>query len=275
MANDTWTERILRTTEYIHCHLGEEIDAATLAGIACFSLHHFHRVFRGIMGESVMEYTRRLRLEQAAVHLKFDDEPVTAIALRSGYDSHEGFTRAFTARFGMPPSEFRAQSQPALDDRPGFTIRHYPAQRCLAVRYTGPYAGCGQAWQSLFGWAMPRGVALRMDLPTLGLVYDDPEITAAGQCRYEACVALAEGAEPASLPDGFLVRAVPAGTYAQALHCGPYDSIGSTYVALLGEWLPRRGVELPDEPVVEAYLNSPMDTRPEDLRTEVRVRIAE
>lgn len=275
MANDTWTERILRTTEYIHGHLGEEIDPATLAGIACFSLHHFHRVFRGIVGESVMEYTRRLRLEQAAMRLKFDKEPVTGIALRSGYDSHEGFTRAFTARFGVPPSEFRAQSQPTPEDRPAFDLRQYPEIRCLAVRHTGPYPECGPAWQKLFGWVMPRRIPVRLDQPTFGLVYDDPEITAPSQCRFDACVVLASEAMPGGLPDGFLVRTIPDGTYAQALHCGPYDTIPATYVALLGEWLPRRGVELPDEPVIEAYLNNPLQTRPADLRTEVRARIRE
>ena len=275
MANDSWTERILRTTEYIHGHLGEEIDPATLARIACFSLHHFHRVFRVLVGESVMEYTRRLGLEQAAVRLKFDAEPVTGIALRSGYDSHEGFTRAFTARFGVPPSEFRAQSRPAIEERPGFDLRQYSEIRCLAVRHTGPYSECGPAWRKLFGWVMPRRIPVRLDQPTFGLVYDDPEITAPAQCRFDACVVLASEALPSGLPDGFLLRTIPGGTYAQALHRGPYDTILDTYVALLGEWLPRRGVELPDEPVVEAYLNNPLQTKPEDLRTEVRARLRE
>ncbi|MEL6190072.1 MAG: GyrI-like domain-containing protein, partial [Myxococcota bacterium] len=43
--------------------------------------------------------------------------------------------------------------------------------------------------------------------------------------------------------------------------------------ALLGQWLPGRGVELYDEPVIEIYLNNPEDTAPQDLLSEICVRI--
>lgn len=272
MENAKWTARILRTMEYIHCHLGEEIDAPRLAEMAGFSLHHFHRVFRGVAGESVMEYTRRLRLEQAAMHLKFGQEQVVDVALRSGYESHEGFTRAFTARFGVPPGEYRAAAHIADSDPRQFRVKEYGESRCLADHHIGRYDDCGPAWQKLFSRAMPHRVPRRLDQPKLGLCYDDPEVTDPARCRYEACAVLA-GAPPAELPEGFLVRTIPSGTYAQSLHRGPYRTIADTYVALLGQWLPRRGVELPDEPVVEAYLNSPLDTPLQQLLTEVRVRI--
>ena len=65
------------------------------------------------------------------------------------------------------------------------------------------------------------------------------------------------------------LRRIPAGRYAVAHYVGPYEEIEDTYIALLGRWLPRRGYELASDPVVEHYLNSPMDTPPEKLRTEV------
>ena len=97
-GSPSWTERILRAADFVHSHLDEDLAAEKLAVIAGFSLHHFHRVFRGMTGESVMAFVRRLRLERAAGLLGRGRAPVTEIALASGYGSHEAFTRAFHAR---------------------------------------------------------------------------------------------------------------------------------------------------------------------------------
>src|SRR5260370_27832533 len=48
-------------------------------------------------------------LEQAAQKLRFSDSPVIDAALDAGYESHEAFTRAFSARFGMPPFSYRKE----------------------------------------------------------------------------------------------------------------------------------------------------------------------
>ena len=87
-------ERILRTLAHIQAHLDDALDLDGLARVACFSPYHFHRVFRGLVGEPVQEHVRRLRLERAAQRLKLQDEAVTSVALNAGYESHEAFTRA-------------------------------------------------------------------------------------------------------------------------------------------------------------------------------------
>jgi AraC family transcriptional regulator len=79
---------------------------------------------------------------------------------------------------------------------------------------------------------------------------------------------------PRDLPAGLVRRQLPAGRYAVALHRGPYDTLDASYVALLGRWLPQRGVELADEPIFEIYLDDPTLTPPTELRTEICVRIA-
>src|SRR5213080_552501 len=103
-----YKERVLRTLVYIQNHLDEVITLDDLAAVAHFSPYHFHRIFRGMVGESVMEHVRRLRLERAAHRLKFGDQPVTRLAFDAGYETHEAFTRAFAAAFGQAPSQFRA-----------------------------------------------------------------------------------------------------------------------------------------------------------------------
>jgi len=81
-------ERIVRTLVHIQRHLDDELELDTLASVAAFSRFHFHRVFRGLVGESLKEYVRRLRLERAAQRLKQQCDPIIQIALEAGFETH-------------------------------------------------------------------------------------------------------------------------------------------------------------------------------------------
>ena len=61
-----YKERLLRVLVYIQQHLDEPLALETLAARACLSPYHFHRVFTGMIGESLQSHIRRLRLERAA-----------------------------------------------------------------------------------------------------------------------------------------------------------------------------------------------------------------
>jgi AraC-like DNA-binding protein/predicted dithiol-disulfide oxidoreductase (DUF899 family) len=98
---------ISRVVRFIQSALDEVITPRQLAGVAGFSPHHFHRIFRAVVGESVMDFVRRLRLERAAYRLKTSDDPVASVAFDNGYGSQEAFARVFLAYYGMPPSEYR------------------------------------------------------------------------------------------------------------------------------------------------------------------------
>lgn len=67
------------------------------------SPHHFSRQIRRGAGESPVALRRRVSLERAAWRLRAG-EGVTAVALAEGYESAEGFSRAFSRAFGFPPS---------------------------------------------------------------------------------------------------------------------------------------------------------------------------
>jgi AraC family transcriptional regulator len=41
------------------------------------------------------------------------------------------------------------------------------------------------------------------------------------------------------------------------------------YRWLYGVWLPNSGYEISERPCFEAYLNSPIDTKPQDLRSDI------
>src|SRR5262249_47959911 len=111
VTEQAYKQRILRVLVHIQEHLDEDLPLEGLARIACFSPHHFHRLCGAMVGESVKEHVRRLRLERAAYRLQYGNQPVTGIAFDAGYETHESFTRAFRAMFGTSPSCFRRRQR--------------------------------------------------------------------------------------------------------------------------------------------------------------------
>jgi AraC family transcriptional regulator len=263
----TYQERILRVLVHIQTHLDDPLSLDELAGIACFSPFHFHRIFRGIVGEPVKEHVRRLRLERAAARLKFSAQPVIDIALDAGYESHEAFTRAFRAGFGESPSAYRSGR---LADAPpespiAVGIEQVPEMRIAFIRHVGAYQEVGAAWSRLFSWLVPRGL-YRADTKLLGICHDDPEVTPPDKLRYDAAVTISDSAKA----EGEVgVRMLDSGEYAVAQHKGPYQKLGDTYARICGEWLPWSGRELASTASIERYLNNPQMTSPENLLTDV------
>jgi AraC family transcriptional regulator len=113
-TRDDYLDRIRRVLRFVQDHLGEPLTPDRLASVAHLSVFHFHRIFSGLVGESLSAHVRRLRLERAAGQLKRTDDDVIEVALAAGYDAHEAFTRAFREHFGMPPSVYRRLDEPLV-----------------------------------------------------------------------------------------------------------------------------------------------------------------
>jgi AraC-like DNA-binding protein len=90
-------------------------EAAAAAGM---SASGFHRWFPAVIGYRFGEYVRKRRLTDATWALEKDDWTVLEIAIRSGYTSHAGFTRAFAREFGMSPSRYRRERPSVVKTRP-------------------------------------------------------------------------------------------------------------------------------------------------------------
>lgn len=278
-------ERIVRTLVYIQQHLDDALKLEQVAAVAAFSSFHFHRIFRGLVGETMKEYVRRLRLERAARDLKRLDEPIIQIALQAGYETHESFTRAFGDMFGTSPSAYRTTHKPesgihfadtsdyhppVYDDVPPVEVKELPPLRLVFLRHVGPYNEVGTTWGRLMTWAGTRGL-LGPNMKLLGIVYDDPDVTPLDKVRYEAAVTVSGVAQPEG---EFGVMEFAAGSYAVGTHKGPYEELARAYQRIYGAWLPRSGYHLRDVPAFEQYLNSPQNTKPEDLVTLIHVPVS-
>jgi AraC family transcriptional regulator len=100
-------ERLEALVPIIALTLDEAADGNALAGLACMSRYHFQRLFRRVMGETPGAFRRRLLLERAAHALATTSVDVTSIAFDAGYDSLEGFSRAFRRAYSLAPTRFR------------------------------------------------------------------------------------------------------------------------------------------------------------------------
>ena len=95
--------------DYMEEHLRENLQYKNIARQACMSSFHFQRVFAVLCGCTVGEYIRNRRLTLAAEELPATDKNITDIALAWGYDTPEGFARAFSRYFGVTPSAARSR----------------------------------------------------------------------------------------------------------------------------------------------------------------------
>ena len=131
------------------------------------------------------------------------------------------------------------------------------------VRHVGRYNEIGPCFERLFKWAATIGARPGR---VLTLSYDDPDAVAPESLRSDACVELRTDASP---PAGISLDKLGAGRYAVYTHRGPYDGISEAYKCLFGSCLPQSGEELDDRPCMELYRNTPLDTAPAELLTDL------
>lgn len=260
---------------------------------------HAQRVFKRLVGESAKQYDKRLRLEWAAIRLLSTPTPVLEIALDVGFESHEGFTRAFSAHFGLAPREFRLR---------GLSAPQHREAHCTAVERVGPCVGLFRADTAsrlpeermdpdvaqydvtqraldpvtfLFRSRRCRpteiAAALGEILPSVFRYATESGFTLVGPpvTRYrawgpalltlEAGLPVAEGAKGEG---DIQLGSLQGGTVASTVHRGPYEGLHAAHAAV-ELWLEAEGLR-PGGAAWEVYLTDPGEVPdPADWMTEV------
>jgi len=278
-----YQERMLRVLVHIRENFDDDLSLDEIAAVAHFSPFHFHRIFRGMVGESLRAHVRRLKLERAASRLRTSDDTILRIALGAGFESHAAFSRAFKVQLGLTPSQWREKPHSGLAEtdlaellsqnwrndkmNKKFEVKIVTEDevRVAFVRHTGPYELCSTAWSKLCTQLGAEG-RLGGDNRFIGLSYDDPEVTPADKVRYDACVTVDEGFEPSGEVG---LQVLPGGSFARCTHFGPYEDLKHTYGKLMGQWLPKSNRRFKLDPTREVYFNDPESTEPEDLVTDI------
>lgn len=112
MNNPEKVQAVKRMQDYIAKHVRDPISLHDLAEAAFYSPWHAERIFKELTGKTPFEYIREFRLTGAALKLRDEDPRVIDVAFDFVFNSHEGFTRAFSRQFGMSPSQYRRTKPP-------------------------------------------------------------------------------------------------------------------------------------------------------------------
>jgi AraC family transcriptional regulator len=221
----------------VQVNLGGDLRTEALAETAGMSRSRFHTVFTETVGETVKQYTLRLRLERAAFRLLSETTEVATIAFDLGFGSHEAFSRAFRRRFNQSPTKYRTEG-PAPDlqhssRRGGLEGRaeelylsdtraiQLAAMPVLFRRYTGPYETVTpDAFDQLVEWTRKH------DVPTcglLGIAHDAPNITPPEHLRFDVCVRV-PGQVTGSPRTGY--RVLPQRWASSTWYSGPEGRLG-------------------------------------------------
>ena len=256
-----------RARDYVNANLFESLTQPRLAEAAGLSAYHFTRQFSARFGASPMAYVRHRRLTAAASRLCFDAAPsLVDLAFDCGFDSQEGFTRAFKRAFGVSPGRYRRSGALANFEESATMNDATPAPTSLtqspasvdgaALRLAGLSAVFDDmtkaAIPGLWDRLIPRLPLEGQDGGgTFGVCMAAPE---AGAMRYMAAVALAPQA-PA--PAGLEIIDLPSRHYLvfrQVLHGGAlHPQMQRAAREIWGERLPNSGHRLAQTPDLEVY----------------------
>lgn len=278
--DDLYLPRINRVIDYVSENPGGDLSLETLAKIAYFSPFHFHRVFKSVLGETLHQFVNRIRLERAADLLRADhDLRVLDAAIACGYESGEGFARAFKRRYGISPGAWD-RNVPLKERKIGQVEGEFPsytfeelrnaepdlpveileldAQRLAYVRILDAYNHWPKvvaAHDELLAWYRSDEGAGPVKL--YGMSQDDPDVTPVSHCRFDWCVAIPDDRPvPANLSE----RRFPACRVAAIHAVGGLGRLDLVNQYLWRYWMPRSRYQPDNLPGMEIYRRLPDET---------------
>ena len=287
-------EKLLPVLVHIQANLDEDLSLDAVAKRAGLSSFHFHRLFRSVIGETLKQYTQRLRLERAANRLVMHDSTILDVALDSGFHSHETFSREFKRRFQVTPRSYREWGRGKLaqnsvstlpldemyDDFELSETKVTPmAQLHVAfIRHVGPYEAVPDTlWHRLAEWAHAR--RLPIDLIFLGVAHDAPGITPPDKLRFDAAIVVPDTFAPNGSIDGSNDRSIghqvllPA-EFAVTTHIGHYRTLGQAYGTIVNRIGRLKGYSLGGLPSIEVYRTTRVDANHEMNHTEIYIPVS-
>ena len=118
-AVPAWHGRLRTLTAWITSHCGEKITVPELARRVGTTPKGLESAFRIVLGTSVSGFVSAQRLSRARRLLETTDKTIADIAAECGYCDHSHFIKAFRARWGRPPGDYRAATRSATAGNKG------------------------------------------------------------------------------------------------------------------------------------------------------------
>ena len=281
--------RIERVIDYIYKNLDKKISLSDVANVSHFSEFHFHRIFTGIMGETVNDYMVRKRLERAINRLiSCPNLSVTQLALSNGFSSSANFSKAVKNYFGFSPSQIRnpekiknskigkilskygkdfnpndlypdkvinkvTKTSSLRDSDMNVEIINRESQTVCVLASEAGYdpEAIFEAWDKLIAWVSAQGIS-ESEQKRFAFCYDNPAITPIDRCVYKASIVI-DSTKVVKPP--FSQSVIPEGKYAKFHFKGNPEESNNAKNSFYSDWLPSSGFEPDSFPILEHYLN--------------------
>jgi len=273
-VSSEYSRRINRVIDHLRGNLDRQVKLEELARVACFSEFHFHRIFGAVSGETLNNFTSRLRLEKAARLLRYSDRSLTDIALDCGFSSSATFSRAFRTGYDTSPSQFRKNgeikkskirkelfpsrkyllSMSPEEKRAAFPVRliDVPERQVAYIRVANAFQTrrVVAALRTIMEWAKSRNIFSHGTL--FGMSVDDPHVTPKHLYRYEVCFA---SSLPFECIEGISKLKMPAMRYATTTVSGDIRKVATATDYLVRGWLVNSEYEPEHAPGLEIFLD--------------------
>lgn len=289
---EEYKARINRVVDYIDTNLDKDFSLEELAGVAAFSKFHFHRVFYGMIGETLFQFITRIRVQKAASFLTANPKmTMTQIASACGFADSAHFSRSFKSRFGMSPRDYRTRrgggEGNAVQENGNFNqtfgnfvkasssgsgysrvyqtdsrrnemegkveIKDFPETTVAYVRYIGPYKGDAELFAGLFGKLMSwAGPRGLATAEAKSLIVYHDNPEITEESKLRVSVCLTVPKN--TQVDGEIGRmTIEKGRYAFARFRPTPAEYTAAWNWVFSEWLPSSGWQCDDKPCFELY----------------------
>ena len=239
MTSEEHIKRIRKVLNFIEENLDNELSLENLAEIGNYSPFHFHRIFRGIIGETLQEYITRNRMEKSTMLLSHQKQKsIEDIFSEVGFKSNSTFSKTFKKYFGVSPSVFRKntpekfskilpmnsnngqkevvfqqylyninQMKNFMETNAKIEVKELPEMHLASVLSIG-VQNIDNAYNKLISWGISKNLFPRENVKMISVYHDSFKVTAPNKVRIHACMLLDEPIQtdgeifPETLPKG-------------------------------------------------------------------------
>ena len=233
---------------------------------------------RTALNEPLYSYIARQRVERAVMYMQTEPMSLTKLAEMVGYDNPQSFSKAFKKQFGTPPKAYMKELRTRLEhymQSSGNRQNQLQSEICeegdlelVYIRIIGKYGEkepYEMAWNSLIRF-LENNQAFSHETRLIGISFDDPNVTLSKQCRFYACASVQKKIVPVGAFGTIQLRR---GKYAVYTLMGCYSGLQELYnnISINFPYTQRHGMAF------EEYLNSPRNTKEENLLTKIFIPI--
>lgn len=283
-----WIRSFQHSIDFIEENLDRIFNIEQIAQIMNVSPFYYQKIFSIICGIPVGEYIRNRRLSLAGSELLNSDEKIIDIALKYGYDTPEGFSRAFAKFHGVSPSAVRNGAPIRSFERLSVTITmkggnvmdckiiKKPAFKVMEKRTMQTVANdenlqtIPKFWEKCHAdGTVKKLLELTPDNSYIfGICYNKPR-TENSTFDYSIAATIDDNTD---IPDGFTVNEIPARTWAVFECKGAMpNAIQQLWHRICTGFFPSSGYEPTYEMDIEAYTDGDMSAP--DYRSEIWVPV--